>query len=77
MKDTTTLTHGQTGTYTGNDGKVYRTICIGAQEWLADNLLETLYRDLSAIPEVTSDATWIGLTTGARCSYNNDEGNAI
>ena len=26
VKTTTTLTHGQTGTYNGNDGKVYRTI---------------------------------------------------
>ena len=76
-KDTTSLTNGQTGTYTGNDGKVYRTICIGTQEWLADNLVETLYRDLSAIPEVTDDATWAGLVTGARCSYDNDENNAI
>jgi len=77
IKDTTSLTHGQTGTYTGNDGKVYRTICIGTQEWLADNLVETLYRDLSAIPEVTDNATWAGLSTGARCSYDNDENNAI
>lgn len=44
VKDSTTLTHGQTGTYTGNDGKIYRTICIGTQEWLADNLAETKYR---------------------------------
>jgi len=73
IKDSTTLTHGQTGTYTGNDGKVYRTICIGTQEWLADNLCETLYRDGSPIPEVTDNAAWAGLATGARCSYNNDE----
>ena len=45
VKTTTTLTHGQTGTYTGNDGKVYRTICIGTQEWLADNLCETKFRN--------------------------------
>ena len=77
LKDSTTLAHGQTGTYTGNDGKVYRTICIGTQEWLADNLVETLYRDLSPIPEVTDAATWAALATGARCSYNNDENNAL
>ena len=76
IKDTTSLTNGQTGTYTGNDGKVYRTICIGTQEWVADNLVETKYRNLDAIPEVTPNATWTGLSTGARCSYDNDSGNA-
>ena len=77
MKDSTILNHGQTGTYTGNDGKVYRTICIGTQEWLADNLAETKYRDGSAIPEVTSDAAWAALSTGAMCAYDNDWSNAI
>lgn len=45
VKDTTTLNHGQQGIYVGNDGKRYRTICIGSQEWLADNLCETKWRD--------------------------------
>ena len=76
IKDTTSLTNGQTGTYTGNDGKVYRTICVGTQEWVADNLVETKYRNLDAIPEVIPTATWTGLSTGARCSYGNDPGNA-
>ena len=58
IKGSTTLTHGQTGTYTGNDGKVYRTICIGTQEWLADNLCETKYRNGDTIPEVTNNAAW-------------------
>ena len=77
IKDTTTLSDGESSTYTGNDGKTYRTICIGTQEWLADNLVETLYRNLDSIPIVTDNATWAGLSTGARCSYNNDEANAI
>lgn len=76
IKDSTTLTHGQTGTYTGNDGRIYRTICIGTQEWLADNLCETLYRNGDPIPEVTDNAAWAALTTGARCSYDNLESNA-
>lgn len=77
LKDYTILTDGQTGTYTGNDGKVYRTICIGTQEWLADNLSETKYRNGDLIPEVTDNTAWAALTTGARCSYNNDESNAF
>ncbi|MFW5847344.1 MAG: FISUMP domain-containing protein [bacterium] len=72
LKDSTTLSHGETGTYTGNDGKVYRTICIGTQEWLADNLAETQYRNGDTIPEVTDNTTWGGLTTGALCAYDND-----
>lgn len=75
VKTTTTLTNGQTGTYTGNDGKVYRTICIGTQEWLADNLAETKYRNGDTISEVTSNSAWAALTTGALCAYNNDWSN--
>jgi uncharacterized protein (TIGR02145 family) len=77
VKDSTILTHGQTGTYTGNDGKVYRTICIGTQEWLADNLCETKYRNGDDIPEVTDNATWAALTAGALCAYDNDWSNAF
>ena len=75
LKDSTTLSDGQTGTYTGNDGKVYRTICIGDQEWLADNLAETKYRNGDTIPEVTDNAAWAALTTGALCAYANDWNN--
>lgn len=76
IKDSTTLTHGQTGTYTGNDGKVYRTICIGTQEWVADNLNETKYRNGDTIPTITDNTAWAALTTGAMCYYNNDPTNA-
>lgn len=72
VKDTTSLINGQTGTYIGNDGKKYRTICIDTQEWVADNLFETKYRNGSTIPEVTDNTAWTVLTTGALCAYNND-----
>ncbi len=75
LKDTTTLSHGESSTYIGNDGKVYRTICIGTQEWLADNLAETKYRNGDPIPEVTNNAAWAALTSGALCAYNNDWNN--
>ena len=75
LKDSTTLTHGQIGSYIGNDGKVYPTICIGTQEWLSCNLAETKYRDGSDIPTVTDNTAWAALTTGAKCAYNNDENN--
>ena len=82
IKTTTTLTHGQTGTYIGNDGKVYRTICIGTQEWLADNLAETKFRDGSWIPGYDggvytpiSNAAYAALTTAWVSAYNDDLNN--
>lgn len=71
VKDSTILTQGQTGTYTGNDGKIYRTVCIGTQEWLADNLNETKYRNGDLITVVTDNTAWSLLATEAMCYYNN------
>ena len=71
VKNSTTLSNGQIGSYIGNDGKVYPTICINNQEWLATNLEETKYRDGNLIPNVTDNAEWTTLTTGAYCTYNN------
>lgn len=75
VRNTTPLLPGQTGTYIGNDGKSYNTICIGTQEWMSEDLRETEYRNSSPIPNVTSQSVWSGLTTGAYCIYNNDSTN--
>ena len=72
IKDSTTLTHGQEGIYTGNDGKIYRSISINGQEWLADNLCETKFANGESIPEVQVDGDWIALTTAGMCAYNNN-----
>lgn len=78
VNPTTLLTHGQTGTYTGNDGRVYPTICIGTQEWLSCNLAETELRDHTLIPTITDDAEWINnLNLLAKCAWNNDESNVL
>ena len=66
---------GTPTTYTGNDGKVYKVVKIGTQYWLSENLCETKYRLGSTIPTVTNNTTWSGLTTGAKCTYDNDETN--
>lgn len=77
LKESTTLIDGQTGTYTGNDGHVYPTICIGTQEWVSENIFETKYRNGDLIPVVSDSTAWAALTTGAMCYCNNDESNAF
>ena len=59
----------QLDSYIGNDGKIYKTTKIGTQIWLAQDLLETKFNDLSNIPEVVSNNSWNGLTSAARSTY--------
>jgi uncharacterized protein (TIGR02145 family) len=54
------------------DGNAYPTVRIGNQEWMAENLRVTHYRNGEAIPIVMDGTAWGILTTGARCYYNND-----
>lgn len=76
VKTTTSLTNGQTGTYIGNDLKVYRTICIDGIEYLADNLAETRFRngdwvtgfDGGTYTPITN-ANWIAKRSEACCAY--------
>jgi hypothetical protein len=75
VKVLTSLSEGETGTYVGNDGKIYPTRCINGIEWVVENIDETEYRTGDLIPVVTNNATWAALATGARCSYNNDDSN--
>jgi uncharacterized protein (TIGR02145 family) len=60
------------GTVTDIDGNVYKTVIIGNQVWMAENLKVTHYRNGDVIPNVTDGSTWEKLATGAYCEYNND-----
>ena len=62
-------------TVTDIDGNVYRTVKIGTQVWMAENLKTTKYRNGDPIPNVRDNESWKALTTGAYCWYNNDGAN--
>ena len=57
------------------DGYTYSVVEIGDQCWFAENLRTTVYADGSPIPQVAEIGTWSGLSTGARCDYDNDASN--
>jgi uncharacterized protein (TIGR02145 family) len=73
--EVTTPVH-ETGTMTDADGNMYRTIKIGNQWWMAENLKTIRYRDSSLILHLTNlNATqWSSNTTGAYCEY--EDGNS-
>ncbi|TRZ53760.1 hypothetical protein D4S03_01290 [bacterium] len=71
-KTTAIFNPGKTyGSLTDQDGNIYRTITIGSQTWMAENLRTTTYRNSDAIPLVTDSTAWKNLSTGAYCNYQN------
>ena len=60
------------GTMTDQEGNVYKTIVIGTQEWMAENLNTSIYRNGDAIPTNLDNAAWQNTTSGAWAYYNND-----
>jgi uncharacterized protein (TIGR02145 family) len=61
------------GSMTDQEGNVYKTIVIGTQEWMAENLNTSIYRNGDAIPTNLDDAAaWLNTTSGAWAYYNSD-----
>jgi uncharacterized protein (TIGR02145 family) len=50
-------------------------VTIGNQIWMAANLNTDKYRNGDLIPQVQDAGTWVGLTTGAWCYYENNTAN--
>lgn len=54
------------------EGNVYKTVNIGTQQWMMENLKSTKYNDGSSILNVTDNTIWSKTTSPAWCYYNND-----
>jgi uncharacterized protein (TIGR02145 family) len=63
------------GTMTDQQGNVYKTIVIGTQEWMAENLNTSIYRNGDEIPTGLSNFEWentLNTQQGAWAHHNDD-----
>jgi uncharacterized protein (TIGR02145 family) len=63
------------GTMTDQEGNTYKTIVIGTQEWMAENLNTSIYRNGDTIPIGLTVSDWansINIQLGVSAFYDND-----
>ena len=65
------------GVMTDQEGNVYKTIVIGTQEWMAENLNTSIYRNGDAILTNLDNAIWQNTTSGAWAYNSNDSSYAF
>ncbi len=66
----------ETGIVTDVDGNVYKTIKIGNQWWMAENLKVKRYNDSTFILQLQSNTDWNDTLAGY-CSYANNSSNTL
>lgn len=62
------------------EGNTYKTVTIGNQTWMAENLKTAKYNDGTIIPNLIENNHWVYSLTdtmGGWCYYNNDESNNL
>ena len=74
MKEDSSDTGTGAGSVTDADGNIYRTVMIGNQEWMAENLRTTRYSDGTPIENPGADnPAWATNRNGAYSWYGNDK----
>ncbi len=58
------------GTLTDVEGNTYKTITIGTQTWMAQNLRTSHFRNGDPVALVNDYSKWLALTSGAYCNFN-------
>lgn len=72
--DSTDLANaGLTGTVADIDGNFYKTVKIGEQIWMAENLSVTRFNNNTDIPIIEDSIAWEALSTAAYCWPENDK----
>lgn len=69
------LTGCNTNSVKDIDGNVYKTVTIGTQVWMKEDLKTTRYNDGTLIPLVSDNEAWAELTGPGLSWYNNDQAN--
>lgn len=60
-----------TGTLTDIEGNVYKTITIGTQTWMAENLRTGILNDSTNLSWIMQDAVWESSSEPSYCFYGN------
>lgn len=68
----TTPTSGYGTNITDVEGNSYKTVYIGTQQWMAENLKTSKYNDGSEITNIPQNTLWQQDTLGAWCYYENN-----
>jgi len=73
--ESVTPTSGNGPTITDVEGNIYKTVYVGTQHWMAENLKSSLYQNGSTIPQVRLNFNWANKTLPAWCYLSDNMAN--